>query len=687
MTLTEGREVSGHLMLEAALTAFRAGLSVLPPKEDGSKAPDTLEWTSRQVTRATEEEIRRWYSTPRHGLGIVCGAVSGGLEMFEFEGRAVTEGIYDEFLTAAEQSGLGRLVVQIATGYSESTPLGGIHWFYRCSQIQGNEKLARRPSTEEELAHSPLDRVKVLMETRGEGGYAVVAPSCGSVHASGVPWVLIEGGFESIITITPEERAELHRLARGFDQMPKPQPSSSSRPEFPSDGKRKRPGDDFNERTVWGDLLEPRGWRRLFTTRGGNEHWCRPGKERGTSATISHDGEGVLYVFSSSTPFEPDTSYSKFGAYAVLEHGGDYRAAAAALRDRGFGEDTEASTPVERKLQVVDEPREEVKEPTSLLKTPLDAYAEHQEMEAMGGIKLGIDDIDRVIAPGLRATQVMIVLARSGTGKTLLLLNLFQHMVMAQPDLKILFVSLEQTAGDWWERVQRIHRFYNLDDDDQKILDFWHGRLRIVDENKVDYNTLIALILEAEQQMGRRPDVVAIDYLGYWAQSFGTKDAYEQTTNAMMALKSIAKKYKVAIIAPHQVNRNTGPGEEPSPDDARNSGGVLETADFMFTMWNPDDLLGTDPADRRYEIHLRMVKSRHGGVGVRFSYQFGPITLAMVPKGDPLCARVHQEREWRRLEEMQRKNQIVPVPKTWTEALENYLEADSISGAWEGAEF
>jgi hypothetical protein len=64
--------------------------------------------------------------------------------------------------------------------------------------------------------------------------------------------------------------------------------------------------------------------------------WRRPGKTEGSSATTRDDGG--LYVFSTSTEFEPEVPYSKFGALAVLEHGGDHSAAAAALRLAGYGE-------------------------------------------------------------------------------------------------------------------------------------------------------------------------------------------------------------------------------------------------------------------------------------------------------------------------------------------------------------
>ena len=92
-----------------------------------------------------------------------------------------------------------------------------------------------------------------------------------------------------------------------------------------------RPGDRFNRETDWATILEPAGWTRV-PFNGDGERWRRPGKPEGISATTGGGGYDLFYVFSSNArPFEARTSYSKFAAFAQLQHGGDYGAAAAAL--------------------------------------------------------------------------------------------------------------------------------------------------------------------------------------------------------------------------------------------------------------------------------------------------------------------------------------------------------------------
>lgn len=94
--------------------------------------------------------------------------------------------------------------------------------------------------------------------------------------------------------------------------------------------------EDFNRDTSWPDLLVPEGW----SCRAGNGDsdgsiWLHPQHTSACSATVR---DGRLYVYLPNTPFEPTEAgnpngYSKFDAYAILHHGGDWKAAAAHLRE------------------------------------------------------------------------------------------------------------------------------------------------------------------------------------------------------------------------------------------------------------------------------------------------------------------------------------------------------------------
>jgi hypothetical protein len=324
--------------LQVALRAHAAGISVIPPEQDGTKRPLGSSWKRWEQERPSEAQIRKWYAGGRTGVGFVCGAVSGHLEALDFE----SEEVYRAFQDAARATGLGNLLERIETSYIERSPGGGFHLLYRCEPAKPSTKLARRSGPPDEKGQPTI---KTLIETKGEGGYIVVAPSCGNVHPSGEPYVLLRGGVETIATITPEEREQLWNLAKTFDEMP-PREELSRRIQVPPGCERV--ANDFDAKTSWDDLLPRWGWKKVYE-RNGVGYWRRPGKEQGHSATTNYKGFDLLYVFSTSTPFEPERWYSKFAAYALMEHDGDFHAAARALAEQGYGAKSGSSADLEVK--------------------------------------------------------------------------------------------------------------------------------------------------------------------------------------------------------------------------------------------------------------------------------------------------------------------------------------------------
>ena len=310
---------STHTPYTAAMAAMHAGISVWPPRQDGSKAP-VGSWDKGQSVAADAAQLEAWYSHGLTGVGFVCGAVSENLEVLDFDDRAA----WTEFQRHARDAGLGELLDRVIAGYLEYSP-NGAHLLYRCAVIDGSTKLAKRKK--------PDGTWKAIIETRGEGGYIIVAPSHGDVNASGA-YELISGGPETIVDITPEERAELWAVARAFDETEARNPPPSRPTSLDRAGHRV--GDDFNARATWAQVLEPHGWRQLFTS-GGVTRWCRPGKKYGVSATTGYAGTDLLWVFTTSTVFEANASKDKFGAYAVLEHGGNFAEASKALALQSYG--------------------------------------------------------------------------------------------------------------------------------------------------------------------------------------------------------------------------------------------------------------------------------------------------------------------------------------------------------------
>jgi len=324
---------------EVAIAYRRAGLCVLPAIPD-EKRPALSSWKAYQTRLPTEAEVSRWFGE-REAICLLCGAASGNLEMIDFDLAGEAFEPWYQRVASARSALLERLVI-------EQSPSSGWHVAYRCrSPVSGNLKLAQRKQVVEGqdgvVIHGKTYRprkdaggtwhvILTLIETRGEGGLFLCAPTPG--------YELVQGDFTELPVLTEAERELLLEAAWSLNEyVPEPVDYSKSTSD-PSEG---RPGDDFNQRGDVHAVLSRHGW--TLVKAGENEYWRRPGKTSGWSATLK---EGLFYVFSTSaSPFKEDRAYSPFAVYALLEHGGDYAAAASALHTQGFGVNSAATTGVD----------------------------------------------------------------------------------------------------------------------------------------------------------------------------------------------------------------------------------------------------------------------------------------------------------------------------------------------------
>jgi len=310
--------------LETAKALTRNGVSIIPIKANGSKAP-VIKWRTYQSEIADTATLEKWFLTG-YGVGIVAGEISGNLEVLDFDNRDA----FKNWIVLVDKLGgmavLDKLVLV-------ATPNSGYHAYYRCPDgIEGNQKLATAQKSDGTL--------EVLIETRGEGGYTLAPGSPPECHLLNVDYRLVRGAFENIPTLSADERKLSFSCARALNEYVQPTRSFTESSQFNGG----RPGDDFNASASWKDILGPHEWVEVGQ-KGEVTHWRRPGKrDLGISATTNVGGSGLLYVFSTNAqPFETERSYSRFAAYTLLNHEGDFSTAAAALAEKGHG--SEAGKP------------------------------------------------------------------------------------------------------------------------------------------------------------------------------------------------------------------------------------------------------------------------------------------------------------------------------------------------------
>lgn len=286
---------------EEARKLLKAGLSAIPCTRK-EKRPVGYAWKTYQTERMDENELGIFDQFD--GVGIICGAVSGGLEVLDFDDGGSQLSPWLDLLPDELRD---RLVHQ-------RTPSGGAHVLFRCSEIEGNQKLA-----------TGEDR-QVLIETRGEGGLIVCAPTEG--------YRLTYGSFDRIPIVTPDERETMLVAARSLNRLHETKEIEYSGTSYSG----ATPWGEYNQRGDFRQVLLEAGWTKLGMAADGNEHWRRPGKDKDNSATIKNiDGCEIFYCFTSNGyPFKPSKGETPFGVLCLLKHGGDVKAAVQDVRNQGF---------------------------------------------------------------------------------------------------------------------------------------------------------------------------------------------------------------------------------------------------------------------------------------------------------------------------------------------------------------
>jgi hypothetical protein len=377
-------------MLVAALRYCGAGLSVLPitPRTKRPPTKSDPEWNGQfylweqfAEQAATGEMIYEFMQLyPSCWIGIAAGNGSGGLEVMDFDipgkhapGAAKECPAWEPWREAMIQQGHSDLLLRLVIG---TTPSGGRHLFYRCSNAGRSQKLARVPGEDPK-------KPETLIETKGQKGQVVCAPSPG--------YSIIQGKLEEIPTITPDERDAMLAIARTFDEIQEVKHVGPTR--NPATATGERPGDEFEARATWEDILEPHDWRKV--RRYGNlTLWVRPGKQAkdGWSARTGEGTAGDRFVtWSTSTPFPSERALTKFHVYTVLNFGSDpdaYARAAKKLASEGYG-----TTQEKRSGSTTIDGEEGSKGPVKFLPNILvsDRELRDQTDDALGAIELAND--------------------------------------------------------------------------------------------------------------------------------------------------------------------------------------------------------------------------------------------------------------------------------------------------------
>jgi len=273
--------------------ALKAGYSVIPCN---GKIPNVRSWRRYMQKQATVSEAGYWNGN----IAVICGRVSGGLVCIDFDVKNGNK--WDDWILDVNNIG-PELLSKL---YMETTPSGGYHVCYRAESGVRNLKLANNQTGQ------------AMIETRGEGGYFVCAPSKG--------YAVYYGKLSKLKKLTDGEEATLLAVCESYNKI--------EREKYKPQNKTRVEGDTvFNRYDSVVDpvpLLQAHGWQVAGQFRNNRVYLRRPGKRDGISASWNVI-PGRFYCFSTSTDFESERAYKPSAIYAILEHNGDFRGACREL--------------------------------------------------------------------------------------------------------------------------------------------------------------------------------------------------------------------------------------------------------------------------------------------------------------------------------------------------------------------
>lgn len=245
-----------------------------------------------------------------------------------------------------------------------------------------------------------------------------------------------------------------------------------------------------------------------------------------------------------------------------------------------------------------------------------------QSANGLRGVPTGFIDVDNKLA-GLQKSNLIILAARPGTGKTALVLNIAQ-VVSALHKIPVGIFSLEMSKEELVDRLLV----------SQSEIDAWKlktGKLSEEDTEKL--TSAMGVLAEApifiddtpgmsimemrtksrRLQMEQNIGLLIVDYLQLM-HGTNTESRVQEVSEISQSLKNLARELKIPVLAVSQLSRAVEQRSTKVPQlaDLRESGAIEQDADVVMFLYRQDEIV--DKLNQ-YIVKLLIAKHRNGPTG------------------------------------------------------------------------
>lgn len=281
----------------------------------------------------------------------------------------------------------------------------------------------------------------------------------------------------------------------------------------------------------------------------------------------------------------------------------------------------------------------------ALKETLTESFDRIDELQKTGsglrGVKSGFPDLDNLLS-GMQKTNLLILAARPGQGKTAMVLNIAQNIAVNQK-LPIGIFSLEMSKEELVDRLLIAQsdvdawklKTGRLSEDDFSKLSQAMGELA---EAEIFIDDTPGLSLTEMRSKARRLQMehnialLVVDYLQLVDPGRRYDNRVQEVSMVSQALKNLARELNIPVLSASQLNRSVehrGGEKRPQLADLRESGAIEQDADVVMFLYRPDQ----EATGVHIPTKLLIAKHRNGPTGeIDLLFQGNRIKFTSVEK-------------------------------------------------------
>ncbi len=248
----------------------------------------------------------------------------------------------------------------------------------------------------------------------------------------------------------------------------------------------------------------------------------------------------------------------------------------------------------------------------------------HKGGEGLRGVKTGFSDLDHVLS-GFQKSNLIILAARPGTGKTAITLNMAQY-IATQDKKPVAIFSLEMS------KEELVDRFLVS----QADVDAWRLKTgKLSEEDFTKLSEAMGQLAEAPIYIDDTPGLtmaemrskarrlhmehglglIIVDYLQLVNPGRKVESRVQEVSIVSQGLKNLARELSVPVLSASQLSRAVEHRGEKRPQlaDLRESGAIEQDADVVMFLYRPD--VDYDINNHTIPTKLLIAKHRNGATG------------------------------------------------------------------------